>query len=66
MGAPRLQQSASSSAIQMQEPVQQQQGVSYTTLNDFSSRVEIYKGRCAGSRGAAKQQQDCCACVTET
>lgn len=50
MGAGRLlQQSASSSAFQMQDTVQQQQCVSYTNLEDFSSRVEIYKGRCAGT-----------------
>lgn len=46
MGAQRLQSSVSSSAFQMQEPTQQQQ-VSYTSLEDFSSRVEIYKGRWA-------------------
>jgi hypothetical protein len=36
---------------QQQEPtqqqvLQQQQQVHYTCLDDFSSRVEIYKGRC--------------------
>jgi hypothetical protein len=46
MGAQRLQPAASQSAFHLQEPlVQQQQSVSYTSLEDFSSRVEIYKGR---------------------
>jgi hypothetical protein len=51
MGAGRLlQQPVSSSAFQMQDTVQQQQQqcVSYSNLEDFSSKVEIYKGRCAG------------------
>lgn len=54
MEAQRLQSSVSSSAFQMQEPTQQQQ-VSYTSLEDFSSRVEIYKGRWAMA-GTALQQ----------
>lgn len=46
MGAQRLQPATSQSAFHLQETlVQQQQSVSYTSLDDFSSRVEIYKGR---------------------
>lgn len=49
MGAARLQQAVRPSVFQYhQDPVQQQQAVSYTNLEDFSSRVEIYKGRCVG------------------
>jgi hypothetical protein len=57
MGAGRLmQQSVSSSAFQMHDTVQQQHCVSYTNLEDFSSKVEIYKGRCAGVLRMKAQQ----------